>query len=58
MEVKKIMAQSSTVPTVQVAGRAANKKTKFIVGKLKSSMEFNLAYKVSIRVRRCCQTQV
>ncbi len=26
------MAQSTTVPSVQVAGRAANKKTKFVVG--------------------------
>ena len=26
------MAQSTTVPSVQIAGRAANKKTKFIVG--------------------------
>lgn len=26
------MAQSTTIPSVQVAGRAANKKTKFIVG--------------------------
>ncbi len=26
------MTQSSTVPTVQVAGKSANKKTKFIVG--------------------------
>jgi cytochrome c-type biogenesis protein CcmE len=27
-----MMAQSTTVPAIQVAGRAANKKTKFIVG--------------------------
>lgn len=26
------MAQSTTIPSVQVAGRAANKKTKFVVG--------------------------
>lgn len=26
------MAQSTTIPSVQVAGRAANKKTKFIIG--------------------------
>ena len=26
------MAQSTTVPTIQVSGRAANKKTKFIIG--------------------------